>query len=120
MPETSPDLPIAPPLDETAATQPGDLVEPGPGVVEPRILSFQPPAYSAVARRVGVSGTVRVAVLVDESGQVVEARLVEGLRQRVGLDEETLAAARRATFQPATKDGVPVKMWHELAVQFQP
>ena len=117
---SSPDLPIAPPAEESAATQPGDLVEPGPGVVEPVVLSFQPPAYSQVARRVGVTGTVRVAVLVDEDGRVLEARLVEGLRQKVGLDEETLEAARQATFRAATKDGVPVKIWHELAVQFQP
>ncbi len=118
--DSSPDLPIAPPAEESTATQPGDLVEQGPGVIQPQVLSFQPPAYSQVARRVGVTGTVRVAVLVDENGQVQEARLVEGLRQKVGLDEQTLAAARRATFRPATKDGVAVKMWHELAVQFQP
>jgi protein TonB len=118
--DSSPDLPSAPPAEESTATQPGDLVEPGPGVIEPQVLSFQPPPYSAVARRIGASGTVRVAVLVDENGQVLEARLVEGLRQRVGLDEQTLEAARRATFRPATQDGVPVKMWRELAVQFQP
>jgi len=118
--ESSPDLPIAPPAEESTATQPGDLVEPGPGVIGPQVLSFQPPPYSAVARRVRASGTVRVAVLVDENGQVLEARLVEGLRQKVGLDQRTLEAARRATFRAATKDGVPVKMWHELAVQFQP
>jgi TonB family protein len=118
--DSSPALPIAPPAEEPAATQPGDLVEPGPGVVEPQVLSFQPPAYSEVARRVRATCTVRVAVLVDENGQVADARLVEGLPQRVGLDEQTLEAARRATFRAATKDGVPVKMWHELAVQFQP
>ncbi len=118
--DSSPDLPIAPPAEESTATQPGDLVEPGPGVIGPRVESFRPPPYSEMARRIGASGTVRVAVLVDENGQVLEARLVEGLRQRVGLDEQTLTAARRATFRAATKDGIPVKMWHELAVQFQP
>jgi TonB family protein len=118
--DSSPDLPIAPPAEESVATQPGDLVEQGPGVEEPQVVSFQPPAYSEVARRVRAAGTVRVAVLVDENGRVVEARLIEGLPQRVGLDEQTLEAARRATFRAATKDGVPVKMWHELAVQFQP
>jgi len=118
--DSSPDLPIAPPAEESTATQPGDLVEQGPGVIRPQVQSFRPPPYSEMARRVGASGTVRVAVLVDENGQVLEARLVEGMRQKVGLDEQTLAAARRATFRAATKDGVPVKMWHELAVQFQP
>ncbi|MGB5574832.1 MAG: TonB family protein [Thermoanaerobaculia bacterium] len=118
--DSSPDLPIAPPAEESTATQPGDLVEQGPGVIGPQVQSFRPPPYSEMARRVGASGTVRVAVLVDENGQVMEARLVEGMRQKVGLDEQTLAAARRATFRAATKDGVPVKMWHELAVQFQP
>ncbi|MGB5513706.1 MAG: TonB family protein, partial [Thermoanaerobaculia bacterium] len=118
--DSSPDLPIAPPAEESTATQPGDLVEQGPGVIGPQVQSFRPPPYSEMARRVGASGTVRVAVLVDENGQVLEARLVEGMRQKVGLDEQTLAAARRATFRAATKDGVPVKMWHELAVQFQP
>jgi len=37
-----------------------------------------------------------------------------------GFDTEAIQAVRKATFKPATKGGVPVKIWYVLNVQFKP
>ena len=60
-----------------------------------------------------------VSVLVDETGKVVDTRLVRGASRDVGLEEAALAAARDSTFQPATKNGVRVKMWTTLRIPFR-
>jgi TonB family protein len=68
--------------------------------------------------RLNRGATVVVRVLVDESGQVVEAE-IEGRKAGLGFDEEALQAARSSTFQPAKKFDVPVKMWTTLRFDFR-
>ena len=62
---------------------------------------------------------MELALLVDEEGRVIETRLVKGVGRDVGINEAALAAARSARFEPATKDGVRVKMWTYLTMPFQ-
>jgi len=116
----------APPAPEPAkAREPeplrvhaGDLAEPGPGVAPPQLVSFPKPEYPPLARRLRVQGVVVVSVLVDENGQVQDARIVEPIPQKVGINEAALAAARSARYKPATKQGVRVKMWTRLRIPF--
>ena len=72
-----------------------------------------------MARTLRVEGTVVVSVLVDENGQVQDARMVTPIRQNVGLNEAALSAARSAHYKPAAKDGVRVKMWTLLRIPFK-
>ncbi|HEX9945798.1 MAG TPA: TonB family protein [Thermoanaerobaculia bacterium] len=97
----------------------GDLVEPGPGVAPPQLVSPPKPGYPPMARNLRVEGTVVVSVLVDENGQVEDARLAEPIKQKVGINEAALSAARAARYRPATKDGVRVKMWTRLRIPFK-
>ena len=60
-----------------------------------------------MARTLRVEGTVVVSVLVDESGQVQEVRMAEPIKQKAGLNEAALSAARSAHYKPATKDWSP-------------
>ena len=106
--------------EDEAASQSSGIVEPGPNVVKPKVLEFEQPAYTEEARQAGAAGTVRVSVLVDENGQALEVRLIDGLHAQVGLEEAVIEAAREATYQPASKNGIPVKMWYQLAVLFEP
>jgi TonB family protein len=71
------------------------------------------------ARRLRKSATVSVRVLVDETGQVLE---VERLGDEVGdgFDQAALDAARKSIWQPATRDGVAVKMWRTVSIRFEP
>lgn len=62
--------------------------------------------------------SVRVALLVDERGAVVEARIREGGPAGLGFDEAALEAARRTRFQPAYQGDVAGRMWTELIFDF--
>ncbi len=106
-------------VEEAPRVREGDLVEPGPGVNVPQLVSAPKPGYPALAKQLGVQGVVVLAVLVDENGRVQEARLVEPIKQKVGINESALAAARGAQYRPATKGGVRVKMWTRLRIPFK-
>lgn len=111
--------PVAPPRAATQQVRRGDLVEPGPGVVMPQLVRRPLPRYPDMARRFNKkSATVLVKVLIDENGKVIRADLAGG-ETKFGFDTEALAAAKKSTYEPATKDGVPVKIWHTLSIEFR-
>jgi TonB family protein len=97
----------------------GELVAAGPGVSPPQLVSFPKPEYPPMARTLRVEGVAVVSVLVDENGQVQDVRMVEPIKQKAGLNEAAVAAARSAHYKPAMKDGVPVKMWTRLRIPFK-
>lgn len=112
---------VAPPPPKPAEPQVrrGDLVEMGPGVVRARPLRIAP-RYPEMARRIGrKTAVVTVRVLVDENGKALE---VEQVSEKVGMgfDKEAISAAKRGTYQAATKNGVPVKMWARVDIKFTP
>jgi TonB family protein len=97
----------------------GDMIlRDDPGVQEPEIQIFPTYSYPAAARGSGRKATVRVTVLVDERGQVIESRIQDGDRSGLGFDEAALEAAKRARFLPPLRDHLPGKMWTELLFSF--
>ena len=82
--------------------------------------SRRPPSRSAkYFRRLNrQEAKVFIRVLIDENGKVTKAELV-GKEQGYGFDAEALKSAKRSVYSPASKDGVPVKIWHTLAVEFR-
>lgn len=117
---------VAPPVQPaqqpqtSRQVQAGDLVSLGtPGAVAPKVKTLPEPRYPAPAQKLRRSAQVDIKVLVDERGRVLEAERV-GAKAGFGFDESALDAARRATFQPATKDGIRVKMWTTIRVAFKP
>lgn len=109
----------APPPPTEQPVRRGQLVEPGPGVVPPRLVEQAPARYPPAARRFRREATIVVRVLVNESGKVTDVEQISK-EAGLGLDESAIQAARRSTFRPATKSGVPVKMWHSLRFDFKP
>jgi outer membrane biosynthesis protein TonB len=59
-----------------------------------------------------------VALLVDEEGQVIEAKVREGDKSGLGFNEVALETARKIRFQPGANRDVPGKMWTELILDF--
>ena len=101
-------------------TQFGELVQFGAsGATPPKLASRLEPRYPAAAQRLNKAADVDIKVLVDESGRVTDAQRI-GQKAGFGFDEAALEAAKRAQFNPATKDGVRVKMWYTLRVKFAP
>jgi serine/threonine-protein kinase len=107
------------PEPEAPRVRPGDLVSMGPGVTPPELVSVPKAQYPPLARRMQAEGIVVVSVLVDENGQVQDARVVESTNPKMGFNEAAIAAARGARYRPATKSGVRVKMWTRLRIPFK-
>jgi TonB family protein len=56
---------------------------------------------------------------VSENGQVLDVRVVRGVNRPVGLNEAAQQTMRRSSFSPGTIDGVRVKSWVTVPVQFK-
>jgi protein TonB len=91
----------------------GECVE---AAIKPKPVSVPQPVYTDAARAANVEGRVRVELTVDESGRVVEVKVLQGLGH--GLDEAALSAARSATFTPALRCGRPVRATFTIAMRF--
>jgi len=98
--------------------QPSGLLKPGPGVEEPVPLDFPRYSYPAAARGTGLRADVKLAVLVDERGRVIDARVREGAPPDLGFAETAVAVAKRIPFQPASRYDIPGKMWTEVILEF--
>jgi TonB family protein len=109
-----------PPPTTAVALRPGTLVSlSDPGVIPP-VLDKKPVlAYPPIALRQRAEGTVDLNLLVDERGNVTDAQVVSAPGGRAGLPEAAQEYARRWRYRPATKDGVPVKVWTPVRVRFE-
>lgn len=83
---------------------------------KPKPVSVPQPVYTEAARAAGVAGRVRVALTVDETGRVVDVKVLQGLGH--GLDDAALAAARNAKFTPAQRCGRAVRATFTIAMRF--
>jgi len=83
---------------------------------DPKLLEGEMPSYTTQARSHGAEGTVVVEALVDESGRVFAAEVVESVSSE--LDTATLAAVENWKFQPALEDGKAVMKVVRIPVNF--
>lgn len=74
------------------------------------------PLYTEAARKFGVTGTVRVRLILGASGQVSGITAVSRLPH--GLTQKALEAARVIKFDPAIKDGRPVSQYVTIGYNF--
>lgn len=80
-------------------------------------LGMKPePAYTEVARRNQITGTVVIKCIFGSNGRVNNIRVVSGLP--FGLTEKAVDAAKKIRFIPAMKDGRYVSMWMQLEYNF--
>ena len=96
----------------------GRMLTAGPGVEAAEPTDLGEAVYPEQAKGTGKKPRIKVAMLVDENGNVLETRIKEGDPSHLGFNEAAATAARRTRFLPATKDGVPGKMWTELIFDF--
>jgi TonB family protein len=89
---------------------------PEPGRVPLKIISKPRPGYTDSARQAGVQGTVHVLAVFKSDGKVGSVLIVKPLGK--GLDQQAAAAAKRITFTPASKDGVPIAVVRRIEYTF--
>ena len=90
-----------------------------PAVVPAQLVRLNPPTYPLAARRLGLSATARVKVLITPRGKVEEAEIL-GPPLGSGFDVAALAAVRRSRWEPATLDGKPIESTSVLTLEFKP
>lgn len=95
----------------------GGPYRPGSGIMPPRIVKEVKADYTEEARRRALAGEVVLEIVVRSDGTVGDVKLLQGLGY--GLDERATQAVRQWRFAPATKQGTPVDVLVEVAVEFK-
>ena len=90
----------------------------GVGYARLKLLHMKPPIYPPRCLRLGIEGRVRVRALIGEDGRPQEVT-VGTTSGDVGLDEAALAAVRHWRFEPAMRNGLPVRAWMNVPVEFK-
>lgn len=88
----------------------------GGRILAPELVRHVEPVYPQEARDYRVSGVVVIEATIDETGTVRRTRVVKGLP--FGLSDAAEAAVQRWKFRPATMEGNPVSVAHNVTVEF--
>ena len=100
---------IAPPAQKKVYRVGGD-------VKPPREIKVVPPVYSPIAQQAHAEGVVIIDAVIDDHGDVVEARAVSGPGL---LIPEALKAVMQWKYEPTYLDGTPVAIRMEVQVHFR-
>lgn len=84
----------------------------------PKAIGKVEPVYPEAAKRGDIQGTLKLKLRIDDLGRVQDAEVVEASPPGV-FDEAALTAFRKARFQPAIKDGRPVRYEAYIRVEFE-
>jgi len=84
-------------------------------LMDASVIRSPKPVYPPAARANGVAGKVEVQVVISEAGRVINATAISGPMM---LRPAAAAAASQWVFNPATRDGVPVKTEKVLTFTF--
>jgi protein TonB len=84
----------------------------------PYVISGPPPAYPKDARSKGLTGKVRVKVLISEQGTVKDAVIAQSSGHAT-LDDAARQGLHRWLFNPAYREGRAVAAWVVVPVLFK-
>lgn len=111
-----------PPLPEgVEGTDEGPYAAPAeetPVIWNLKLVDMKPPVYPPRCLRMGIEGVVRVRVLVGENGEPQEVTLGRSSGESA-LDRAAMEAVRSWRFEPARRNGVPVRAWAVVPVEFK-
>jgi protein TonB len=87
----------------------------GSGLKAPRQTYNLDPEYPPLARETHIQGTVVVEAVIDEHGNVVQARVVSGHPLLVGA---ALKAVQQWKYEPSSLNGLPISIVMQVQVHF--
>ena len=90
----------------------------GPGVVPPQVVHRVEPGYGLRMNAQGQAGGVILDAVIPEDGIPKIVRVIQSLDWE--LDEKAINALKQWRFSPAMKDGMPVKVRMNIAINFSP
>ena len=112
-----------PPMPEGTGTEEPLYAEAAPVEQTPvywnlKLVDMKPPIYPPRCLRMGIEGRVKVRVLVGENGRPQEVTIGESSGEDA-LDRAAMDAVREWRFEPARSNGVPVRAWAIVPVEFK-
>jgi protein TonB len=128
-------LPTPPPLIARSTPKPTPPVAPAPsasassvsnvgadalgdGNMTIAFVVLHPPPHPDLGKLPsGPRGDVVVDVVIDKNGRVAKSSLERGLGH--GIDDTVLATIQQWTFQPATRNGLPIDSEQELLFHYE-
>jgi len=93
----------------------GEKIKVGGDVQHAKIISQPKPVYPEWAKRVHLSGTVRLAAIISEAGAIEELRVLQG---HPLLAQAAVDAVQQWRYRPTFLNGVPVKVETTIDVIF--
>src|SRR5262245_47223976 len=107
-------------MEETGAEippppKPAVVLSISKGVTAGNALTKVAPIYPPFAKQIKASGEVQVAITINESGRVIEAKAISGHPELRSAAEE---AARKWVFRPTRLDGKPMRQQDVLTFIF--
>jgi len=97
-------------------SQGSDVLKIGPGITPPKIVSKVQPTYPIDAKKAKRRGVVVVAAVIGTDGRVENVSVLKSVDP--SLDQSAMDAVRQWTFEPALKDGKPVKVETHVEINF--
>jgi TonB family protein len=85
-------------------------------VKSPRVLRRVSPPYPEVARRMRLNGTVILECIIDQSGHIRDAKVLQS--SFAAFEQPALDAIRQWEFAPGTLNGQPVNVQFNLTISF--
>ncbi|MBV9495460.1 MAG: TonB family protein [Acidobacteria bacterium] len=110
--------PAAQPVAAARVIREGDVIDFQELDTQPHALAQVRPTYPQLAIRQRIEGTIILTVLISESGNVEDVRVLRGI-DKFGMNEAAIRALRSTRFSPPIKDGKRVKTWFPQSVQFK-
>jgi len=84
-------------------------------MIQPKLIKHVESEYPSVAQTARVQGVVIVEATIDETGKVVETKIVRSIAL---LDDAAVAAVKQWRYEPYLLNGVPVKFITTVTVRF--
>ena len=120
VPSTTVTSQAAPPPVQAAPTiREGDVVAMDSLDRAPALVREPRPVYPPIAARQKIEATVMASVLVSESGEVLDVKVLRG-EPRFGFNDAAIRAFRAARYSPGMKDGKRVRTWVPQMIHFKP
>lgn len=104
-----------PPSPTSTVAARSGIVRVGGSVKRPKAIYAPAPEFPALARHAKIAGAVTVEAVIDERGNVIKLRAVNG---NVLLISAALKAVAQWKFEPTYLNGVPVAVEMEVEVTF--
>ena len=105
---------INPPITEDDFSP---MVENMPGPIGGMFAIQEKIKYPEIAKRAGIQGKVIIQAFIDEKGNVVHAKVLNGIGG--GCDEMAVDAVKKTKFNPGTQNGKPVKVQVTIPIVFK-